>query len=269
MDLYLPLGPKAFYFVEPSLDFESTLVNVFDGDDLAAEFQLRQAIVEVAGGKELPNWGEIRAGVRAGSGDTRLRVGDPTFVPTDSFRRGEYFMRFSTDTLDDIAFPRAGVLASVEWRASRTGWLAADEDFDQLILRATHAKTWGRHTLLSTLRYDTTISGESPVGSIFRFGGFLDLSGLNRGRLTGQHVTRLGTNYFRRIGDLALFPAFAGVSLELGNVWQGRGDISVNRSILGGSLWAGVDTPVGPIYMGYGMAEGGENAFYVVLGRVF
>jgi NTE family protein len=46
-------------------------------------------------------------------------------------------------------------------------------------------------------------------------------------------------------------------------------DISVNRSILGGSLWAGVDTPVGPIYMGYGMAEGGETAFYVVLGRVF
>jgi NTE family protein len=38
---------------------------------------------------------------------------------------------------------------------------------------------------------------------------------------------------------------------------------------LGGSLWAGVDTPVGPIYMGYGMAEGGETAFYVVLGRVF
>ena len=32
---------------------------------------------------------------------------------------------------------------------------------------------------------------------------------------------------------------------------------------------AGVDTPVGPIYVGYGRAEGGEDAFYVSLGRVF
>jgi NTE family protein len=34
-------------------------------------------------------------------------------------------------------------------------------------------------------------------------------------------------------------------------------------------LWTGVDTPIGPIYLGYGFAEGGENAFYVALGRVF
>lgn len=268
-DVYLPLGPRAFYFIAPSLDIQSTLVNVFDGSDLAAELQLRQGILEFAGGKELASWGEIRGGVRAGSGDTELRVGDPAFIPAESFRRGEYFARFSADTLDDIAFPRKGVLASAEWRASRTDWLSADQDFEQLLISATYAKTWGRHTLLSTFRYDVTISGESPVSSLFRFGGFLDLSGLNRGQLTGEHVTRVGASYYRRIGDLALFPAFAGVSLELGNAWQSRGDISLSSSLFGGSLWAGVDTPVGPIYVGYGMAEGGENAFYVVLGRVF
>ena len=268
-DLYLPLGPKAFYFVAPALDFQSTLVNVFDGDELAAELQLRQGLFEFAGGRELASWGEIRGGLRAGAGDTKLRVGDPSLSPPDSFHRGEYFTRFSVDTLDSITYPRAGVFASIEWVASNTDWLAADADFDQMLTSALYAKTWGRYTLLSTLRYDATISGVSPVSNVPRFGGFLDLSGLHRGQLSGQHVARLGSAYYRRIGDLALFPAFAGVSIEVGNAWESRSDISLEDSIWGASFWAGVDTPVGPIYMGYGVAEGGSNAFYVSLGRVF
>ena len=52
-------------------------------------------------------------------------------------------------------------------------------------------------------------------------------------------------------------------------MWQSRGDISLRGSIVGGSFWAGVSTPVGPVYVGYGRAEGGLDAFYVALGRVF
>ena len=33
--------------------------------------------------------------------------------------------------------------------------------------------------------------------------------------------------------------------------------------------WAGISTPIGPVYVGYGRAEGGADAFYVSLGRVF
>jgi NTE family protein len=268
-DMYLPLGPKALYFVAPELDFETELLNVYDAGTLISEVRERQGLFEIAGGRELLSWGEVRVGLRTGAGDYELRVGEPSVVPADSFRRGELFTRFSADTLDSITFPRSGVFASAEWLTSNTDWLAADADFDQLLLRTTFAKTWGRHTFLSTMRYDATISGEAPLSNIYRFGGMFDLSGFAKGQLTGQHVTRLGTGYYRRIGDLALFPAFAGISVEVGNVWEERSGISLDGSIWGGSLWAGVDTPVGPIYMGYGVAEGGHDAFYVVLGRVF
>jgi NTE family protein len=100
-------------------------------------------------------------------------------------------------------------------------------------------------------------------------GGFLDLSGLNHNQLSGQNATRLGAAYYRRIGDLALFPAYAGVNVELGNVWQSRSEISGHNSIFGASLWAGVQTPVGPVYVGYGRADNGSSAFYVFLGRIF
>jgi NTE family protein len=268
-DVYQPLGPKAFYFVAPTIDFQSDLLNLFDGETLVAEVKRRQGLFEFAGGRELASWGEIRGGLRTGAGDVKLRVGDPAYVPTEGFRRGEYFTRFSVDTLDSLTFPRAGILTSAEWLASRTDWLSADEDFDQLLVRGTFAKTWGRHTVVSTLRYDVTVSGTTPVSNLPRFGGLFDLSGLHRGQLSGQHVARIGTGYYRRIGDLALFPAFAGLSIELGNAWQDRGDISLSNSLWGGSLWAGVDTPIGPVYVAYGVAEGGQNAFYVVLGRIF
>jgi NTE family protein len=59
------------------------------------------------------------------------------------------------------------------------------------------------------------------------------------------------------------------VSLELGNAWTSRGDISLDNSLFGASFWAGVSTPVGPVYVGYGLAEDDNEAFYVSLGRVF
>jgi NTE family protein len=271
-DMYRPMGPKGLYFYAPSLYLESTQFNVYEGDQRITEAQLREATLELAVGRELLTWGEYRFGLRAARGSFNLRVGDPSFISEDSFRRAEFFGRFSVDTMDSVAFPREGTQAMIEWRASRQQLLElleADADFDQLLISASHAKTWGRHTVLATLRWDATVSGKAPDSRLYRMGGFFDISGLNRNQLFGQHATRLGAAYYRRIGDLALFPAFAGMSLELGNVWDSRGDISTRNSFFGGSFWAGVDTPVGPVYIGYGRAEGGEDAFYVSLGRVF
>ncbi|HET7607763.1 MAG TPA: hypothetical protein VFL84_03730, partial [Gammaproteobacteria bacterium] len=266
---YQPFGPKGLYFYAPSLYLTSTQFNVYEGDQRITEAQLREGTLEFAVGRELLTWGEYRFGVRAAQGAFDLRVGDPTQISEEKFRRGEFFSRFSVDTMDSVSFPREGSQAVLEWRASRQRLFDADADFDQLLFSGTYAKTWGRHTVLTTLRWDTTVSGTATDDRLFRMGGFFDISGLNRNQLSGQHATRLGAAYYRRIGDLALFPAFAGMSLELGNVWDSREDISSRDGILGGSFWAGVDTPVGPVYVGYGRAEGGEDAFYVSLGRVF
>jgi NTE family protein len=268
-DRYQPFGERGLYFFAPSLTLTSNQFNVFQGDQRVTEAQLREATAEIAIGRELPSWGEYRFGLRTARGRFDLRVGDPAYIPQDDFRRGEFFGRFGIDTLDGVAFPREGTLALVEWRASRLRPLQADADFDQLLVSGAHARTWGRHTLFTTLRYDTTISGDAAASRLLRMGGFFDISGLNRNQLFGQHATRIGASYYRRIGDLALFPAFAGVSVEFGNVWESRSDINAHDSILGGSFWAGVSTPVGPVYVGYGRAEGGEDAFYISLGRVF
>ena len=267
--LHLPLGARGMFFVSPSIDFQSRSLHTFIEDDLASEVLLREGVLEVAAGRELSDWGEIRAGLRGGFGEANLRVGDPTIFPLEDFRRGEFFARFSVDTLDNVSFPRSGSLATAEWRGSRAAALAADADYDQLLLKATWAKTRGQYTVATTVRYDRTFRGDAPVNAAHRFGGFFDLSGLNRNQLWGQHAARLGASWYRRIGDFALFPAFAGISMEVGNVWNDEFGSGFDNTIFGASIWAGVDTPVGPIYAAYGRADSGQDTFYVFLGRVF
>src|SRR5690606_14348379 len=251
------------------VDIRRTQFNAFDDGRLVAEARLRELSVELSAGRELLNWGEVRGGARLIDGETSLHVGDATNVPPPDYSRGELFLRFSADTFDSIAFPRSGVLASAEWRTSNAGTLSADDDYGQLLLRASHAQAGGGHTLHSTFRYDAAISGTPPLDRAFRVGGFLDLSGLAQDQLIGKYAMRIGASYYRRIGDLALFPAFAGITLELGNAWDARSDIGFDDALLGGSIWAGVDTPVGPVYVGYGRTEGDVDAAYVHLGRAF
>jgi NTE family protein len=268
VDFHQPLGTAGMFFVAPALNIEQRLFSVFEEERLIAELEVDQRLFELAAGRELGSWGEIRAGLRSADGDGRVKVGDFP-IPNDEFRKGEVFVRLSADTMDSISFPRSGTLTTIEWLTSDEDALSADVDFDQALVNAAYAQTWGRHTVLSTLRYETTINGQAPVASMFRLGGLFDLSGLNRDQLFGQHLIRVGAAYYRRIGDLALFPAFAGFTVELGNVWEERSEMSFGDGILGGSLWAGVDTPVGPIYVAYGATEGGQDSFYVFLGRPF
>jgi NTE family protein len=267
-DLYQPFGSKGLYFYAPSLTLESAIINVFNGDQRVTEAANREADLEIGVGRELPSWGEYRFGVRRATGETKLLVGDPSTLPEPDFDRGEYFGQFQIDTLDNVSFPRKGTVARMEWRGARSE-LGSDAQFDQLLLSTVHANTWGRHTLLTTFRYDSTTDGVAPLNRHFTLGGLFDLSGLNHNQLSGQNAARIGALYYRRIGDLALFPAFAGVSMELGNVWQTRSEVSTHNSIFGASLWAGVQTPVGPVYVAYGRTDEGSSAFYVLLGRAF
>jgi len=267
--LHQPFGRQGLFFAQPSLNLESSVVNIFEQGTRVAELQLRQATMGLAVGRELATWGELRAGIRRTAGDIKYEVGSPAAELGNDFDEGELFARFSIDTLDDLAFPRSGGFSRLEWRGSRPNSLGADAQFDQISMVAAYAKTWNRYTWLTRFRFDATISGVAPISGLYRLGGFLDLSGFNRNELSGQNAARIASVFYRRINNLSILPVYAGVSVELGGVWNRRSEISARSSILGGSVFVGVDTPVGPIYAGYGRAEHGATAVYLFLGRAF
>ena len=103
-------------------------------------------------------------------------------------------------------------------------------------------------------------------------GGFLNLSGYQPGQLSGQYVALGEIIYMYRLTDASAaftIPIFAGGSLEVGGAWNEYSDITVDSLIPAGSLFLGVDTPLGPFYAAGGYAEGGNASLYLLLGKLF
>ena len=272
-EAHIPFGDEARWFWMPQASFELRNVPLVRSGERIAEYRLRTSEYGLDIGRELSNWGEVRAGVRRETGRARLRLGDPSLARSDEFDVREYFGRFSIDTLDDRNFPRRGHYLVTEWRGERAG-LGSDRNADVLTLDWLSARSRGRDTVALWTSFGTQIdSAEDNVRSLFPLGGFLNLSGIAPETLSGRHFAIARALYYRQIGrggeGFLNVPAYAGLSLEVGNVWDDRSDISFGSSLKQGSLFFGFDTLFGPVYIGTGFGEDTDSNFYLFLGRSF
>ncbi len=266
-ELFQPLDPGARYFGFGRVSHQTRNVNTFDSDGNKTEqMHASGPGMEVGLGRQLGTWGEVRLGYLRRTGNIEVGTGTP--APSQDFDIGEVYLRLSDDKLDSLYFPRTGHLVRAEWRTSRSGF-GADADFDQANAGFLLARTWGRHTLLGGLNVNATVTGTAPVQSLNRLGGFLRLSGSEEDRLTGQQAAVARVVYLRRINDIQQLKAYAGASVEAGNVWQKTRDIGRGSNILAGSVFIGADTPVGPLYLAYGRNSTGEGSLYLYLGPLF
>ena len=229
-------------------------------------------ISEVEGGvdfgRQFGYSGELRLGVYRGAGESEVKIGDPA-LPASEFDTGGLFAGFRLDTLDNAYFPRHGSLADLRWNGLREG-LGADAEYNTF--EADIATTWshGRSSFQVGASYATTTDPASGLQDLFPLGGFLRLSGLERGAISGPHAALARVVYYRRFGgnDGAVFdtPLYLGASVEAGNVWQSRSDISFGSALVNGSVFAGLDTMIGPVYLAAGFAEGGKSNYYLFIG---
>jgi NTE family protein len=274
-EFYQPIGYGSNWFVVPRLSIERQNFDVFEDDRRIATYRVRDSAAGLDFGREFGSWGELRGGVILGEGNRNLLVGDPggpALPPRDRYDRGELMARFAVDRLDDVFFPRNGELFTLQWNAPREA-LGADVDADRLAFDWTHARSWGRNTLILSAAGGAHVSGPNDqVQDYYTLGGLFDLSGLSPDQISGPHFGIARTIAYRRIGSgqdgLFDVPTYLGFSLELGNVWLRRTDASVDTALFNGSAFVGFDTFLGPVYVAAGFGEGGDKSFYLLLGRI-
>ncbi len=264
-ELYQPLDEDLRYFVNPSASFNKSNINVFENNDKIGEYRLTDWRVEVAGGREISTYGEIRLGYTRRWINASRRVGDPMTLPTQDFDSGSVFLRLGIDRLNDIDFPTRGYsgFARYAWHRSEFG---DDSGFDQLRVGVTRAFTWGRNTLLPRLRFEQTVRGDPPIYALYRGGGFLNLSGFETNALSGKTFALGQVVFYRRMNDITFLPVYLGGSLEYGDATD---DLDLKDMRGAGSLFLGVDSFIGPLYLGAGLAEGAETSAYLLLGQPF
>jgi len=268
-EFYQPLDVGLRYFITPQLFFDSRSFSRFEGGEEIEEVRVKRYGGGLAAGRVLGRWGEIRVGLRRYAGDGEVRIGDPATSDFD-FDSAEAYLRFYYDTLDNRNWPRSGAIGSLEWIESVES-LGADSDFSQLLSTGGLAHSWERNTFFGSFEFDYTADGVAPVQNRFRTGGFTKLSGFTQDQLSGQQALLLRSGYYRHLGNVKWLPAYAGVSLEYGNVYEDRDDISLapGDALLAGSVFLAVDTVLGPVYLAYGHAERGNDSIYLYLGRLF
>ena len=273
-EVYLPVGYRSRWFVAPHAEFQIRTLSIADEDEhILAEYRVRSTNYGLDLGRELGNYGEVRIGAGRSMGEARVRVGDPLLPPSE-FDNHNLFAEYRYDSVNDVNFPRRGSTLQIAWQGEREG-NANQDSADLLSFDYLWAHSWGRNTGILWSTAGTRLDSEVNVTrSYFSLGGFLNMSGVTPDTLIGPNFAIVRGIYYRQIGQKGTqgfldVPVYLGASLEMGNVWNSRRDISFSSAKTNGSLFIGLDTLLGPVYFATGFDDGGGSAYYLFLGRTF
>ncbi len=269
-ELYQPLGGRASYFLSAKAQVvrDKVVLQEVGGDQ--AEVRTRGWGGQLDAGHAFGTWGELRLGVLWQS--ATLDPVDPgELLPTTEFEDGRASLRFGVDTADDVNFPRRGIVSRVEVARSLEA-LGAESDVTRALLRFDGAIPFGRNTLVLGVEGGGLFDDEA-FGIPFALGGFGRLSGLGNKRLVGRYVGLGRAMYFREVkrAEVAAIevPIYLGGTLEAGQAWRTEDEIDAGDLLLHGSIFLGIDSPIGPIYVGGGIGQENERAGFILLGRSF
>jgi len=277
-EVFLPLSHFSGWFIMPHISVEDRNLPFFIGQQERAQYRVDTFDYGFDFGKQFGNWGEIRTGVYREEDRSRLMIGDPddTLLPFpahQAFGSRSYFTRFTYDTLDDINFPHFGQRGTLQWTGERNV-VGGVPNLNQVTLDYLAAHTWrDRDTLSLSLSGGSDLERPSDLLMEFPLGGFLDLSGMKQYSLWGPHYGIGRLIFYRKVdrGGPGYFdvPVYLGMSVEAGNVWQNMSDAKFGNLHEDASLFLGLDTLLGPVYLGSGFDDHGNQSYYLFLGRTF
>lgn len=262
---YQPLDSHGRFFVEPSVQYFRQRVS--DQSNVSVRGYNYSFTTGV-------NFGSHAVlGATIASSDNNIRGIAPD---TLKLTRDSLTIDLAWDTLDNPYFPKSGLsfdLAVSDSRSELKG-LLTDLDSQTYLAEIIWPVTRGRSTLLTTLSAGGLIDPEhnSSVLSPYSLGGLFSLSGMPEDSLEGDSLFLSRFIYYYHLSEFAPMlgeGVYVGASLETGNAWD-KGDSGINGLILAGSVFVGVDTFLGPLYLAYGRADKKEaSSLYFYLGQNF
>jgi NTE family protein len=270
-EFYQPLDARNYFFIAPNASFERRSTDLYQDDDHVATYDMKSGLLGFDVGSQFYRYGELRLGVVHGLLKPSLDTGPELLSPGESsIQQGAYTLRLIFDQLDNVSFPRSG------WRGSAhiynsNGSLGAEQTYTKWDADASAVFSFGNHTFnIGAKLGDRIGSDRLPRYDQFQWGGFLQLSGYATGQMVGQSLQFGRIMYYHRIMKGTLLDGtYGGFSLEAGRVGDPLVPGNSDDWTEAGSLFLGMDTPLGPAYVGYGHAEDGNDAFYFYLGKPY
>ncbi|MCS6099643.1 patatin-like phospholipase family protein [Shewanella baltica] len=274
-EFYQPLDRDQQFFSRARYQYDTRNWDLYDNNNRLLTFDKKTHTIELGIGYNYTSQGMIELGLVAEKGAI---INDAWLLSDLDFSSYGAYFRFGYDSLDSISFPTSGnrVTLNVYVR---------NEDFDDVIddnqneysvqIEADWkgALSVGNHAFVGKASISTNDNDGMNTLHLSELGGFLNLSGYHKDSLTGAHKVFGAFVYQYDLGRDALgmtdYPLYLGWSLEAGNVWDERSEVTLTDLIYASSLYIGTDTSMGPAAIGFGITDLGDKSFYLFVGKNF
>lgn len=274
-EFYQPLDRDQQFFSRARYQYDTRNWDLYDNNNRLLTFDKKTHTIELGIGYNYTSQGTIELGLVAERGAI---INDAWLSRDLDFSSYGAYFRFGYDSLDSISFPTSGnrVTLNVYVR---------NEDFDDIIddnqnqysvqIEADWkgALSVGNHAFVGKASISTNDNDGMNTLHLSELGGFLNLSGYHKDSLTGAHKVFGAFVYQYDLGRDALgmtdYPLYLGWSLEAGNVWDERSEVTLTDLIYASSLYIGTDTSMGPAAIGFGITDLGDKSFYLFVGKNF
>ena len=278
-EFYQPLDLYSRFFVVPYLGYKDydvfTIGPEFDPEQTLGNWRVREYKGELAAGVNLRRRTQLRLGARQVSGEYRIDVSSSEALPEDDYREGSVYGNIRYDGLDNLFFPTHGGFLFAEYEAVREG-MGADRSFERWQAFGQAAFSFGAdsaNTVILTARTGQSTGATSEPQNFYQLGGLFNVSGLPQNYFSGRQMAFVMAQYQRRLSDNSVLPinlpVYAGFSIEGGQLWTDRSDVDFGDLVGAGSIYLGIDSPVGPLFLAYGHSEQDLSAIYLSLGWPF
>ena len=270
-ELYQPLGEGSPFFVAPEfvLSRRDLYLRENGAGDIIAEYERKVAYGGLKGGLSLGEYGEWYVGWRRGSGRLDRHIGDGQ-IPNFDYEIGEFVSRLAIDQLDNPDFPTEGFRMGLFGTVSRDG-VGASSDFEQGRISGGVPLTVDSTTVLLSGEFASSSENLSPERS-YSLGGFFDISGFAQDSLTADEYwigrAALYHRFEKGSSSILTFGGYYGGTFEYATLRSQLEQVGDNTGIVAGSVFIGADTPLLPVYLGFGLNNESNQSFYLAVGRL-
>jgi len=265
-EFYQPTDFQGRFFVSPTVQIGRETQDVFQGDNQTAKLLETSYGGAIDAGVSLGHLGEIRIG--AFRTQSHIETDIFTSAPretTENVAGGEFHAVL--DQLDSVSFPRDGWFARTDVLLAGKA-LGATWEYGKIDATGLFATSFLNTTIVPSVKIDARLGPDArPYFDLATLGGFLNLSGLHPGQLRGQYggVARVvAYQRLARFNSIIGTGIYGGGSIETGNTWNDS--VTFEKLRFAGSVFLSADTLIGPLYVGYGLADGGHGTAYLSLG---
>ena len=266
LGLTMPNKPLDGLYLKQDLFFTSELHQIYDHGEISAEFMNNDLGSRTTAGLYLDTWGEFNVGYRIEEARYEPHIATIE-LPEGSDIIAGFDVQLNLDTLDRKPYANTGFASELTWSENREEF-GSDVEYRRLKWDAeTAVPLASRHTIGANWSFYSSLDTDPPLSKVMFLGGFPGMLGYGHEEFYGNELLRFQLTYRYDYTD-NIYLLLAG---NTGAVWRNLEEVRSGETVMhyGGGIGLGLNTPIGPLQVTFGVGEEDRMQAYLNFGYDF